>query len=135
MQVLKLVYINHGWMLGLHQRPLFEEDMEAWRRYGPVVRCVYRTYARFRGNPIRESGDPHEADLDNDQEEMIDQVFEGYGRYTGIQLSELTHKEGSPWHTAWQGGMEIIPNDLLHMHYAGLAQGAGAHTGALHGDG
>ena len=29
MQVLKLVYISHGWMLGLHQRPLFEEDVEA----------------------------------------------------------------------------------------------------------
>ena len=31
MQVLKLVYISHGWMLGLLDQPLVAEAIEAWR--------------------------------------------------------------------------------------------------------
>ena len=40
MQVLKLVYYCHAWMLGLYGRPLIRQPIEAWR-YGPVVpECV-----------------------------------------------------------------------------------------------
>lgn len=134
MQVLKLVYISHGWMLGLHRRPLFDENVEVWK-YGPVVPCVYRKYKAFRGNPITSPGKNHEEDMDEPKRNMIGQVFDGYATYTGLQLSELTHQEGSPWDTAWKGGMDIIPNDLLQMHYAGLAQDVGVDTGALHGNG
>lgn len=119
MQVLKLVYISHGWMLGLHQQPLFDEDVEAWK-YGPVVPCVYRKYKEFRGSPIKSPGKDHEEDMEGPKRNMIGQVFDGYGTYTGIELSELTHQEGSPWDTARKARMDIIPNDLIQTYYRKL---------------
>ena len=119
MQVLKLVYISHGWMLGLHQRPLFDENVEAWK-YGPVVPCVYRKYKEFRGSPIKSPGKDHKEDMEGLKRNIIGQVLDRYDTYTGIELSELTHQEGSPWDTAWMGRMDIIPNDLIQTYYQKL---------------
>ena len=116
MQVIKLVYISHGWMLGLLDQPLIAEPVEAWR-YGPVVRSVYRKYRQYRGNPITEQGALHDERLDQPQQDLIDQVFQGYGEYTGIQLSRLTHQPNTPWDIAWRSGMSIIPNELIQDHY------------------
>lgn len=134
MHVLKLVYISHGWMLGLHQRPLFNENVEAWK-YGPVVPCVYHKYKKFRGDVIKSPGKDHENNMEGLKRHIIGEVFDGYVTYTGIQLSELTHQEESPWDTAWKGGMDIIPNDLIQMHYARLSQDVGVHSKAGHGNG
>ena len=46
MHVLKLVYLAHGWMLGLHKRPLIKEQVEAWL-YGPVILVLYQKYKYF----------------------------------------------------------------------------------------
>lgn len=119
MQVLKLVYISHGWMLGLHQRPLFDENVEVWK-YGPVVPGVYRKYKEFRGNPIDSPGKDHKGDMDRSKRDVIGQVFDEYATYTGIELSELTHQEGSPWDTARKTRMDIIPNDLIQTYYRKL---------------
>ena len=46
LKLVKLVYIAHGWHLGLYDeidRPLIREDVEAWK-YGPVVRSVYDAF-------------------------------------------------------------------------------------------
>jgi uncharacterized phage-associated protein len=116
MQILKLVYISHGWMLGLVDQPLILEAVEAWR-YGPVVRSVYRKYRKYRGNPISEPGALHDGQLHGVQRDVIDQVYQGYGRYTGIGLSSLTHQRGTPWEVAWNAGMRIIPNELIQDYY------------------
>ena len=119
MQVLKLVYIGHGWMLGLHQRPLFDENVEVWK-YGPVVPGVYRKYKEFRGSPIKSAGKDHKEDMEGLKKDVIGQVFNKYATYTGIELSELTHQKGSPWDTARKAGWDIIPNDLIQTYYRDL---------------
>ena len=40
LQIGKLSYIAHGWMLGLYGRCLFRQAVLAWL-YGPVVRDIY----------------------------------------------------------------------------------------------
>lgn len=42
LQVIKMVYIAHGYSLALLDEPLVEEAVEAWR-YGPVLPSVYHT--------------------------------------------------------------------------------------------
>jgi len=51
MKVLKLVYIAHGWHLGIRKEPLITEQTEAWK-YGPVVESVYIAFKKYGKNDI-----------------------------------------------------------------------------------
>ena len=120
MQVLKLAYISHGWMLGLLAKPLFGEPVEAWR-YGPVIPSIYHQYKDFRGDPISRAGSPHDEELGPEGCSIIDQVLNGYGAYSGLQLSDMTHEDDSPWAVVRRRGDQVIPNVLIQAHYEGLA--------------
>ena len=126
MQLIKLVYLCHGWMLGLHGRRLINEDVEAWR-YGPVIGALYDEVKHFRGRPVeRPLADPTAVDkIEAEEKNIIDQVFNIYGKYTGIDLSKLTHASGTPWseiRRAGRSGWEVIPNDLVTKHFRALAE-------------
>ena len=126
MQLIKLVYLCHGWMLGLHGRRLINEDVEAWR-YGPVIRALYDEVKNFRSNPVeRPLADSRAVDkIEDDEKNIIDQVFDIYGKYTGIELSKLTHAPGTPWseiRRAGRSGWEVIPNNLIAEHFRELAE-------------
>lgn len=130
MQLLKLVYICHGWMLGLTGKPLVraEDQIEAWR-YGPVIRNLYNETKKFKNNPVTErvSVPLEEGDLDPTAENLVDQVYNIYGDWDGIELSTLTHKPGTPWHVIWnnQSSEKLIPNNIIQQHYAAKASSAG----------
>jgi uncharacterized phage-associated protein len=129
MQLLKLVYICHGWMLGLYGRPLSREAAEAWT-YGPVLPSLYQAYKRYGGQSISADSDlPICAPMKFDQEaeSVIRQVWDGYSGYTGLQLSAMTHRAGTPWEITWNtvGHGVPISNDLIEDHYRKLAQNRG----------
>lgn len=121
MQLLKLVYISHGWMLALHDRSLFRESVEAWQ-YGPVEPRVYNTFKKFRGNQITEAVRDQSHRFDKKELDVMRQVVDAYVGYTGIQLSSLTHRKGSPWDIIQSsfGTKAVIPNDLIKQHYLDL---------------
>ena len=141
MQLLKLTYIAHGWNLAVNGEPLVPERVEAWN-YGPVIPDLYN-HIRFNGNdPItREIADSDssvyffygekpahpkflKAILSPQEKEVIDKVWNRYGKYSGFQLSQLTHKQGTPWFETYFGPQiknKIIPNDLIRKHYIELA--------------
>lgn len=125
MHVLKLVYISHGWTLGLYGRSLINEPAEAWR-YGPVVPSVYHRYKSFRGDPITTEPVDRSDAFDDDQRDVIEQVHEVYGDFTALQLSALTHKPGTPWDITYReyGAGVIIPNELIRDYYERLAEQA-----------
>jgi uncharacterized phage-associated protein len=121
MKLLKLVYIAHGWMLGLTGRALVSEDVEAWK-YGPVIPELYREIREFKKDPVTElpqaSKNPN---LDDLEKHIVRQVYDIYGDLDGLKLSTLTHSVGTPWHQIWKGRREVIPNDLIASYYEGLA--------------
>ena len=125
MHVLKLVYISHGWTLGLYGRSLINEPAEAWR-YGPVVPSVYHRYKSFRGDPITTEPVNRSDAFDDEQRDVIEQVHEVYGDFTALQLSALTHKPGTPWDITYReyGAGVIIPNELIRDYYERLAEQA-----------
>ncbi len=123
LQLTKLVYLSHGFMLGLHSRPLVNESAEAWT-YGPMFRSLYRAVKEFRSDPVRGPLPDGESQFDELEENVIRQVYEKYGRQSGLALSRLTHQANSPWSWARHAARDRggpISNDLLEDYYSRLA--------------
>lgn len=123
MQLIKLVYLCHGWMLGLHGRPLIVDPVEAWA-YGPVIRDLYQAVKDDRSGPVRgvlQVG-PQIA-FDEIEDDLIRQTYNQYGKLSGPALSRLTHMPNSPWSITYDrlGQNHHISNDLIQDHFASLA--------------
>ena len=139
MKLQKLVYIMHGWCLGLTGKPAVNSYFEAWE-YGPVEPNLYRRLMPF-GDANIPSLIPTWEMRENDEWEVksatvpedgneefykiFDAVFQGYMQYDGIKLSSLTHQRGTPWDETMEktGGAlyEKIPEELIHSYYKKLA--------------
>ena len=131
MQVQKLTYLCHGWSLGLYGEPLSRQQVEAWR-WGPVIPAVYYELRQYGGRPVPElvnlsalGFEPDDALLSEREADLVEQVVEVYGDFTGPQLSTLTHKPGSPWDQVWRPGRgrpAVIPDRIIRRYYAELAR-------------
>lgn len=124
MKLIKLVYMAHGWMLGLYGRPLVREEVEAWQ-YGPVIPELYQRVKKFRTRPVPIDGlasNEDAADFDAREKKLLDQVHDIYGKHTAIKLSQMTHSENTPWEMIWNnsGRSGVIPNDVIEEHYSNL---------------
>ena len=121
MKLLKLVYMCHGWMLGVYHRPLIQEEVEAWQ-YGPVIRVLYEAVRDYRSQAITDSLTANPGVFDLDEQSVIDQVFSKYGDFSGIKLSQLTHMKGTPWDRTYnlQGQNGVISNDIIEDYYSQL---------------
>lgn len=116
MQLIKLVFLCHGWMLGLYGRHLINDPVEAWR-YGPVIPELYKAIKHFRSNPVTHINSEDALAFDDEEIDIINQVYKVYGNWNGIQLSSLTHEKNSPWEKTWNSGKSIISNDLIENFY------------------
>lgn len=121
MQLLKLVYIAHGWTLGLTGKPLINQKIEAWQ-YGPVIRSLYNLVRGYGRDVITAPIPAFPEDLSNAEDGLIQQVYDLYGDLSGIQLSNITHMPGTPWFETYEAGSfgKVIPNDLIAAHYRQL---------------
>jgi len=122
MQLLKLVYIAHGYMLGVYGRPLLNEAVEAWQ-YGPVVPSLYHQIKTYRSSPVAAvPGITEQVQFDQQEQQVLDFVTQVYGRHNGIVLSAATHQPGTPWQQTWSrfGKNAPISNDLIEAFYANL---------------
>jgi uncharacterized phage-associated protein len=123
MQLLKLVFIAHGWSLGLLGRHLIRDPIEAWQ-YGPVIPALYASVRDFASNPVDGPlGGSQNVAFDDDELNIIEQVYNKYGSLSGPALSRLTHQPGTPWAKTYkEGSFGIrISNDLIEDYYQRLA--------------
>jgi len=123
MQLIKLVYLCHGWMLGLYGKVLVKEEIEAWA-YGPVIRDLYDEVKEYRSAPIANDLTiyPNNKDFDEKEKSVMKQTFDLYSHCSGPALSRLTHKSGSPWSITYktQGQNETISNDIIQDYFGNL---------------
>ena len=121
MKLQKLVYYSQAWHLVWEERLLFPERIEAWAN-GPVVRDLYDAHRGQYQVGAWPLGDA--AALDASERESIDVVVDEYGRLSGHDLSELTHRE-PPWRDARtaagladgeRGTVEISPASMLEYY-------------------
>lgn len=123
LQIIKLVYFSHAWMLGLYGVPLIRQAVEAWR-YGPMIADLYHGLKSCGGECVTEKMRVPTATFDPQEKDLIDQVYTKYGCLEGIRLSELTHAPGTPWDEVWSRINEdtVISDTLIQNHYAQKAR-------------
>ena len=122
LKLLKLVYIAHGWSFPFLPEPLLIEPAQAWQ-YGPVVPSLYHAISRYRDGPVTELVPDTDPQILTEQASaLIQNVYDSYSRYSGIQLSNMTHMPNTPWSEAWNAGGRnaLIPNDRIALHYQHL---------------
>lgn len=137
MQLIKLVYIAHGWNLALQKEPLVDEPIEAWK-FGPVIASLYHEFKAFGNAPVTEKAT--EFDFDKNEfvtaklspnestRALLQRVWDVYSPLSGTQLSGLTHREGTPWDTVWNKlGKKrlrhaVIPDEMIAKHFLELAE-------------
>jgi uncharacterized phage-associated protein len=129
MQVQKLVYLAHGWSLGALGQPLIDDDVEAWA-FGPVVRKLYDALRDYGRGPITRpirwgddtpflSDDGEEAvePLSDDEQTVIDVIWEKYGHFPAFKLSAMTHEPDTPWFNAYEPGRNGAISDEAIREY------------------
>ena len=118
MQILKLVYISHGWHLEMRGAPLFRNKIEAWR-HGPVIPDVYHAF-RKQGVSISQTVPGFPADdFPPAYAQFLEEIYKLYGNMAAFKLSEVTHELGGPWDLATKarGLFTPIADDSIRSHY------------------
>jgi uncharacterized phage-associated protein len=61
--------------------------------------------------------------MSEDEAAIISHVWKKYGQYSGLELSEMTHKSGTPWSNSYFGrgrNAALIQSDI-QQHFVELA--------------
>ena len=103
---------------------------------GPVIESVYHEFKRFGSGPITEKGtrpykierdqvvyyEPTLSERDKTLKDFLKKIWEGYGQYSGLQLSNITHRPGAPWTRSIEEGWPQIPTEEIRKYYKGLLE-------------
>lgn len=134
LKLMKLVYIAHGYMLALLDRPTDGaklEHVEAWQ-YGPVFPSVYHSFKLYGNRPIEAmttaidfskigvSDDIQVTPMltDEDEKRVCRFVWKNYGIYTDSTLVTTLHAKGTPWEKLYRPGKNVvIPDADTKKHY------------------
>lgn len=129
MQIQKLIFFSHGINLAVFKDLLVSEDFEAWE-YGPVLPSLYYETKLYGASPVHseltdinlKSWDifsPYIDENDENTKKVLDFIWENYAQYSGIQLSHITHMEGTPWSQTYEKCVrgKKISNDLIRDYY------------------
>jgi len=113
----KLLYFAQGKYLAKFDKPLFEEDVEAWN-YGPVVKSVYHQFKHCGAFPITVFDTNFTTSLPDDKMQFLNEVWSEYSKYSAEHLVDITHEENSPWEKHYESGQNnIIPHDELRQYF------------------
>ncbi len=116
----KLVYHAQAWSLVLRDRPLFQQNIEAWP-HGPVVYDVWNAYREYKNTAIPEP-EVCEFEFTDDELEVLEEVWNAYGELSARQLEHLTHSE-QPWVEArkrldpGEKSQEVILHETMKSYY------------------
>lgn len=112
----KLMYYAQAVHLVLNdKKPLFDEKIEAWL-YGPVVPEIYREYKAFGIDNIPKTR-IDDLFLYVNEIDSIDTALDFYGKFSGPDLINRTHRE-KPWIDAYENGQNTeITKEAIYDYF------------------
>lgn len=122
----KMCYYAQAWCYALNGYRLMNSDFQAWI-HGPVSPALYEKFRRFGYDTIKIKGNVN-IELDKQDEELLEDVWETYGDRTGNALEALTHRE-APWIEARKGYSEnerctvVISPESMKRYYKSIYLG------------
>ena len=114
MKIQKLLYYSQSIYLALFDCPLFIEEIQAWK-YGPVCPPAYQFYREYEDKQLPNQNEDL-IDIPKDIQDLIDEIWQYFGRYHAYILSGMSHLE-FPWRNARRGlndyesSQELITKD------------------------
>lgn len=120
----KLLYYAQGISLGMFDKPIFNENIEAWQ-HGPVVREVYSIYNIFGRDNIDIKMDKEKEEIikkiedDKEVSEALNLAYDNFAIYTAWQLRQMTHEDNTPWDITQKtkGLGSVIENSLIEQYF------------------
>ncbi len=120
MKLQKLLYFLYRDYLKKTNEPLFADRFETWK-YGPVLSEVYYEFARYRDREIKEfyidrNGKCYKVRGGSNPifDSVLNEVWNKYKNYSGIQLSNITHLPNTAWRKAWQSNKNFLSDEDIY---------------------
>jgi uncharacterized phage-associated protein len=117
----KLLYYTQSWYMAFNKAPLIDEKFQAWI-HGPVIPRIYDKFKCYGYDPIPKIIGIEEDIYDQLTLQILELVWEVYGKYGAKFLERLTHLE-DPWRLARKGlnednssNTEIKDKDILDYY-------------------
>ncbi len=110
----KLVYFAQAWSLEKLGKPLFDEEVQAWK-HGPVIPSVYHEFKKYGRERISKASSNYDEDnVSSEELDLLIDVADRYSDYSGSKLRKLTHKVGGAWSQVYdETKTNKIPKELI----------------------
>lgn len=111
----KILYFAQAAHLSMYGKPLFNEEIEAWK-FGPVVASIYRKYKSQLNKTLPQP--KHLKELPNDLKIFLESIWNIYGKFSAAELVNITHNH-EPWKIIFYGAdsKKIISKSMLEEYY------------------
>ncbi len=132
LKLVKLIYISQGLSLAFFNKPLFEENIEAWM-YGPIVPSIYNEFKHFGKSKITAKSVELDINFDSDDwdfefkepkltdensKKVVQLTWNWYKDIPAGKLIGLTHSKGTPWSLTYvPNENKVIPIELIKKYY------------------
>ncbi|HCC52426.1 MAG TPA: hypothetical protein DEQ30_10515, partial [Porphyromonadaceae bacterium] len=96
----KLLYYIQAWSWGIHKRPFFEGEFQAWV-HGPVNVDIYNRFSQtkylYSNIDLSDIQNREVSDeISPDDKKYINWILENYAPFSGAELEQISHNE-TPW--------------------------------------
>lgn len=122
----KLVYLSFAEYLCKTDKILFDKKIYAFK-FGPVVDDVYTKYRNSGSRILNNGEDGYQLALESrilnsedgiNKLHVINEVINKYAHLSADRLVSITHKQGSPWQSVYDGtSFKEIPVDTIRSRY------------------
>lgn len=108
----KLLYYAQGCTLAITGKPLFDDDILAWK-HGPVVENVCHEYKSFGSNSIADTSLDF-GEMPDNISDILENVYKSFGQYSAWKLRDMTHEE-TPWKETAKN--EVIQKGTIKKYF------------------